>query len=98
MYLSKRQSNSRMPCSIMDKDESSQPTFMRAFSTKERGCNWIAFVSSDGGGLWAKFMSDKLSLAFRRCGLKIVFRITYTFILIHLSCYFTYVYTNNVTE
>ena len=72
MYLSKRQSNSCMPCSIMDRDESSQPTFMRAFSTKERGCNWIAFVSSDGGGLWAKFISDKLSLAFRRCGLKIV--------------------------
>ena len=70
IYLNKRQSNSRIPCSIIDREESSHPTFIRAFSTKDRGWSWIDFVSAAGGGLCARLMSVKLSLMFSRWGLK----------------------------
>lgn len=57
-YLKRRHnvSNSRIPCSIMDNDESSQPTFMRARSTNDFGRTNRERTSGLGArGLAAKF-------------------------------------------
>ena len=59
MNRSRSTSNSSTPCSMIESEESSQPTFMRAFSTRERGWSWPFRTSAGGVGLWASERSPE---------------------------------------
>ena len=58
LYLRRMVSNSVTPCSMTEREESSQATFILAFSTRDFGRTIVSRASSVGGGDMAKDQSE----------------------------------------